>query len=155
MEDRQQLSRRRARGAVARLRALSRALALAGLAAPWLLAGADARAADAAPGAGASAEGAAPSAASAAPAAEPAPVAEAAAAPALDRHRVHREAVLAFSEADGNRDGALEKTEVTSAEAEGFDVLDVDHDGRLTLTEFVDARFAAAEAAAEDPSPAQ
>jgi len=127
----------------------ARALALLPLAA--VLAAGRAAVADpppfALPGAPAAEAAPGPAAQDAAPAA----AVPAVAPPAVDRNRVHREAVEAFEQLDVDHDGRLAPIETFDLATEVFEAADRDHDGKLSIIEWVDARFA--ELDAETPAP--
>ena len=130
MEDREQLS--------VRLAAVCTGGALA-----LLALGAHAAPAGEAPAAGAPIAADAPAATAGAEAPAEAP----AATPAVDLHRLHQEAVESFYTWDGDRDGFVAALEAMEMTPEDFVAADRDGDGKLTLVEWVDARFAATPAA--------
>lgn len=68
---------------------------------------------------------------------------EAAAPPGVDFGREHRSAVEAFTQSDEDRNGQLEPSEATGLSPESFQAADRDGSGKLTLVEWVDARFEA------------
>jgi hypothetical protein len=60
----------------------------------------------------------------------------------VDLHGLHREAVESFTAWDGDRDGFVASIEAMELTPERFAEADRDRDGKLTLVEWVDARFA-------------
>jgi hypothetical protein len=83
----------------------------------------------------------------AADATAPATAGEAAASPAIDLHRLHQEAAESFYTWDGDRDGSVAAPEAMEMTPEAFAAADRDRDGKLSLLEWVDARFAGTAAA--------
>ena len=79
--------------------------------------------------------------------AEAPPPAPAEPPPGPDRNQVHREAVETFEQLDVDHDGGLQQVETFNLAAEVFASADRDGDGRLTIVEWVDARFAEFDAA--------
>jgi hypothetical protein len=71
------------------------------------------------------------------------------------RHRVHREAVEAFALLDVDENDALEIVETVGLAPESFEAADRDRDGRLTIVEWVDARFAELPPATPPPAAPQ
>jgi hypothetical protein len=95
----------------------------------------------------------------AAPAGDPpiadAPATAAAEAPAaVDLHRLHQEAAESFTAWDGDRDGFVAALEAMEMTPEAFAAADRDGDAKLSLVEWVDARFAGAPAPAAQAAPA-
>ncbi len=79
--------------------------------------------------------------------------AEAAGAPAaVDLHRLHLEAAESFYSWDGDRDGFVAALEAIEMTPERFAGADRDRDGRLSLVEWVDARFAETSAPGVPPA---
>jgi hypothetical protein len=73
------------------------------------------------------------------PASEAAP--RGAPAEAVDLHQLHRQAAESFYATDGDRDGSVAAPEAMEMTPERFEAADRDGDGKLTLVEWVDARF--------------
>jgi len=62
-------------------------------------------------------------------------------AEAVDLHRLHQEAAESFTAWDGDRDGFVAAPEAMEMTPEAFAAADRDGDGKLSLVEWVDARF--------------
>ena len=86
---------------------------------------------------------------------EPSPEGPPAAGPgeAVDPNELHRQAAESFYASDGDRDGFVVALEAMEMTPDRFAAADRDHDGKLTLVEWVDARFESAGLGAPRPQP--